>query len=88
MAVVTGGLTKYGTIEACEFLTNPVYIETLAETAREISLERGKEHQCFNRFYSKVVHPTAYSLMAGKLESTNWNALRSTGDIAGCPESS
>ena len=33
MVVVAGGLTGYGTIAAGEFLTNPVYMETLAKQA-------------------------------------------------------
>jgi len=33
MVVVSGGLTGYGTIAAGEFLTNPVYMETLAKQA-------------------------------------------------------
>lgn len=47
-----------------------------SEMARAISPERQEEYHAFNKLYSKVVHPTAYLLMGGKLESTNWGAYR------------
>jgi hypothetical protein len=44
------------------------------DMARAISEERGRDYQSRNKFYSKVVHPTAYLLMGGEPESTNWGA--------------
>ena len=49
---------------------------TTGEMARAIGPERYKEYQAFNKLYSKTVHPTAYLLMGGNLESTNWSAYR------------
>jgi hypothetical protein len=45
-----------------------------SEMARAVSPERDKEYQSFNKLYSKVVHPTAYLLMGGKSESTDWES--------------
>jgi hypothetical protein len=44
------------------------------DMARKISPEREREHQALNKLYSKIVHPTAYLLMGGRLERTDWDA--------------
>lgn len=46
------------------------------DMARKISLERGREYEALNKLYSKIVHPTAYLLMGGRLEPTDWEAYR------------
>jgi hypothetical protein len=47
-----------------------------SDMARKISPERVREYQALNKLYSKIVHPTAYLLMGGRLEATNWDAYR------------
>jgi hypothetical protein len=49
---------------------------TAAEMARQISNERNEEYRRLNRFFSKVIHPTAYLLLGGTIEATNWDAYR------------
>lgn len=44
--------------------------------ASTIGHSRGIEYKRLNKFYSKVVHPTAYRLMGGELESTDWGAYK------------
>lgn len=45
-------------------------------TTREMacSLGREAEYKRYNKLYSKIVHPTAYFLIGGRLEPTNWRA--------------
>ena len=37
-------------------------------------LGRDAEYNAHNKLYSKIVHPTAYLLIGGRLESTDWAA--------------
>jgi hypothetical protein len=46
------------------------------DMARKISPEWEREYQALNKLYSKIVHPTAYLLMGGRLEPTDWEAYR------------
>jgi hypothetical protein len=44
--------------------------------AQNLGSRREEEYKKFNKFFSKVVHPTSYFLLGGQLESTNWEAYR------------
>jgi hypothetical protein len=44
--------------------------------ASAISQSHSSEYKRLNKFYSKVVHPTAYRLMGGEFESTDWGAYK------------
>jgi hypothetical protein len=45
-------------------------------STREMARRLGREaeYNAHNKLYSKIVHPTAYRLIGGRLESTNWAA--------------